>query len=42
MSNDKAKFLFHVYFHYKNKKKHEEDAKFDNNAELSANSASSA
>jgi hypothetical protein len=31
MSNEKARFLFHIYFHYKNKKKHVGDKEFSDN-----------
>ena len=41
MSNEKAKFLFLVYSHYKYKK-HGENAQFGNNAPLSAFFANSA
>jgi hypothetical protein len=36
MSNEKVRFLFNIYFHYENKKKHTGNAKFDNNAPFSA------
>jgi len=39
INNEKARFLFHVYFYYENKKKHIEDAKLGNNASFSASFA---
>jgi hypothetical protein len=34
MSSEKARFFFHVYFHYENKEKHVRNAKFSNDAIL--------
>jgi hypothetical protein len=36
MSNEKARFLFNIYFHFKNKKKHVGDEKFCKNDLFSA------
>jgi len=36
MSNEIARFLFHIYVHYENKNKHIGDGKYGNNASFSA------